>query len=261
MFDITVTVMFHREGAYALPALSSMQEMVSTARAAGLRVECRAVLDCADAHTKQIVLLRGAWLDEILEVSFGDLGLSRNHGVIAARGQFLAFLDGDDLWGDDWLVLAHLAATALGVPEAAIWHPESLFYFNDGDFDRHSKTRQPSAAARAFHLFLRSSDDPGFDRNALLLNNLWSANVLAARALHLRFPYQAVSKDRGFGIEDWAWNIETVWAEIRHLVVPDTIHLIRVKESGSLGQQNSSEGLLVRVPVNVWPKLGSHITP
>jgi len=52
MFDITVTIIFHREGSLALPALASMEELVTTARGAGIRVEARAVLDNADDLTR-----------------------------------------------------------------------------------------------------------------------------------------------------------------------------------------------------------------
>ena len=78
MFDITVTIIFHREGAFALPALASMEDLVCTAREAGLKVEARAILDNADELTRRLVASRGTWLDDVEEVSFGDLGLSRN---------------------------------------------------------------------------------------------------------------------------------------------------------------------------------------
>ncbi len=109
------------------------------------------------------------------------------------------------------VVAAYAAALVSGAPDEAIWHPESLFYFNEEDFDPHSLTRQANPSARAYHFFHQSSCDSNFDRNALLLNNLWSANSFAKRKIHLRFPYKAVDKKSGFGIEDWSWNIETVW--------------------------------------------------
>jgi hypothetical protein len=88
------------------------------------------------------------------------------------------------------------------------------------------------------------------------LETFWSANVFARRSLHLRHPYKAADKETGLGIEDLSWNIETVWANIPHRVVSDTVHLIRVKESGSLNQKNAAEGLLPYLPDHAWPKLG-----
>ena len=259
MFDLTATIIFHREGALALPALSSMRELVFTAREAGIRVEAQAILDNADDLTRRLVSARGAWLDNVEEVSFGDLGLSRNKGAASAQGEFLAFLDGDDLWGADWLRLAYATATAPGAPTVAIWHPECLFAFSADDFDRHSTRSRPHHDARSFYFFHRPGVDSFATLNTLFLENFWSANVFARRSLHLRHPYKAADRACGFGIEDWSWNMETVWEGIPHRVVPDTVHLIRLKESGSLNQKNVAEGLLPHLPEDAWPRLGREI--
>jgi hypothetical protein len=246
--DITVTAVFHKEGPLALPALDSMKDLVSTAQASGLIVEARAILDRVDDQTRSLVAARGTWLDDVEEVSFGDLGLSRNAGVRAAQGDFLAFLDGDDLWGAEWLRLAYNAAVADTKAREAIWHPEFLYYFTEGDFDRHSTGRIPHPAARSHYLRHVSSDVPCFERSTLFLNNIWSANVFASRSLHERYPYAAVDRTKGFGIEDWSWHMETLWAGVPHRTVPDTVHIIRVKEGQSLNQQNALEGLLPTLP-------------
>ena len=77
MINIGLTIIFHREGALAVPALASMADMVVRTAAAGMRVETRAILDRPDHDTHRIVRKSGAWLDDIVTVEFGDLGASR----------------------------------------------------------------------------------------------------------------------------------------------------------------------------------------
>jgi hypothetical protein len=256
MFDITVTIIFHGEGAYALPALASMHDMVDAARAQGLKIQSRAVLDKPNDLTRHLVTTRGDWLDEIEEVQCGDLGNARNAGVASAQGEYLAFLDGDDLWGAEWLTRAHACAIAAPDPRRTIWHPEMLYYFYATDFDRHSMTEIPAQGHSSFHFFHFASDDPKFDRNALFIDNVWSANVFASRELHIEYPYKAVEKHTGFGVEDWSWNIDTVQAGIPHRIVEGGVHIIRVKDVGSLGQQNTAEGLLPHLPNDLLPRFG-----
>jgi hypothetical protein len=253
--DITATIIFHREGAFALPALASLWDSVSVARAAGITVETQAILDRPDKLTRHVVEVRGAWLDVVEEVSIGDLGLIRNAGTRLAHGRFLAFLDGDDLWGEQWLRAAFEAATSPLSTAQSIWHPECVYYFSESDFDRHAIGETPHPSARSFYVLHQPSDAPGFNQASLVFNHIWTANVFCRRELHVRHPYGAVDRFRGFGVEDWSWNFETLWKGIPHSIVHSTVHIIRIKEAGSLSRKNAMEGLLPSLPKSfVWGK-------
>lgn len=252
--DITATLIFHREAALAIPAMDSFQLMVEAARTHGLAVQIQAMLDRPDAATRHIVGTCSDRFDRVEEVDFGDLGLTRNAGVQRADGRFLAFFDGDDLWGSDWLHAAHASAVAADRPDDTVWHPAWLYYFAESDFDRHVTGITPHPEAKSFIASQPASTDPDFDRRLFAVDNLWTANAFASRALHARFPYSAVDQACGFGIEDWSWNIATVMAGIQHLTVPETVHLIRQKDTGSLGTRNAAEGLMPRLPPGLfWP--------
>jgi hypothetical protein len=114
-------------------------------------------------------------------------------------------------------------------------------------------TSTPNVEAQSFNMLHQPSDMPGFNRASLIMNYIWTSNVFTTRDVHLRFPYNSRDPSRGFGIEDWSWNLETTWEGIPHRVVRDTVHLIRIKESLSHGHDNVAQSLLPILPRSfVW---------
>jgi len=254
MMEISAFVVFHHEQAYVVPAMRSFRLMVETARQAGLSVEATALLDQPDPITMGVVCVEGKWLDRVEIVDHGDLGQTRNCGIALARGKYLSFMDGDDLWGRSWLVEAHRHAFEEQAGTHSIWHPELLYYFDEGDWDAHSATETPHRAARSFFFEHPCSHSESFQHDALFMNNIWSANVFVHRDVYRRFPYLPTDRSRGFGIEDWSWNLQTLTSGVRHDIVKSTVHLIRVKQVGSLGRSNSAEGLLPTLPLDASPR-------
>lgn len=174
------------------------------------------MLDRADALTREIVAGNSPADLRLLDVDFGDVGLARNHAVRAARGDYIAFLDADDLWGAEWLARAAPAAHARDGP--TIWHPEVNIHFGT-----------------ARHLFVHiDMESEAFRPDALIVRNHWSALSFAARELYLGNPYPASDLQEGFGFEDWAWNMQTIGRGIVHKVVPGTGHAIRRRPDRSL---------------------------
>ena len=102
--DITVTIIFHHEGPLAVPALASMGPDGDAARAAGLTIETRAVLDRANELTRHTAATNGAWLDGVEEVSVGDLGLPAMRALKPRRA----------------ISLLSLMVTIFGVPTVAV---------------------------------------------------------------------------------------------------------------------------------------------
>jgi len=91
-----------------------------------------------------------------------------------------------------------------------------------------------------------SSDEATFDSACMLVTNPWNACSFASREVYLQTPYaRARPGESGFGFEDWHWNCETLSKGNAHLVVPDTVHYVRKKSSGSLNNAHSSQDALI----------------
>ena len=106
-FDLTVAVTAHAEGLEAGPALRSAEAAISELEAEGITVERLVGLDCASQRTKQFFSQPALSEWAQLEFEFADQGATRNALAQAARGKYLAFLDADDLFSQNWLTLAY----------------------------------------------------------------------------------------------------------------------------------------------------------
>lgn len=235
--DIAAVVNLHREGQSAVPSLISAWRSVDAARRHGLDAGLVFVLDVADRAT---IELADEWADRgvlILESTAGDLGDARNRAATGLDAQWLAFLDADDLWGEDWLVRAHTTASAFEATTAGadepinVWHPQLNVIFGD----HHSLLHHIDSAG------------PEFDRERFRLHNQWTALSFVRRDVLLDIPYPRNDLDAGFGFEDWSWNEEILRRGGRHHVVPDTCHFIRRTTSGSL-LGHSQSALRTRYP-------------
>lgn len=231
--DITAVVTAHDEGPLVVPALRSLHDAVDEARAAGLVVETLGLLDTADPATRAAFEQVGG-LEEVVEVAFADHGAVRNAAVERARGAYVAFLDGDDLWSRNWLVAAHRVCAE--EPGRVIAHPHLDWIFGDDDY----RGFQPDQM------------DPAFTVASLRVANPWDQLCMAPREVHEQHPYRVRDLESGFAYLDWTWNLETVAAGLVHRAVPETIHFKRRRASSRLAEARANRSLPFPSPVHSY---------
>lgn len=213
MTDITAILTAHSETVLAGPSMQSADAAIAAAEAAGFTVERLIGLDNATdacrAFFEQDAF--AAW--RRVEMAFKDQGKARNALAREAAGRWIAFLDADDLWSENWLAEAarHLAEAG---EAKVIVHPELNWIFE----------KQASILAKT------PQDDPLMLPHYLYFANYYDALAMAPRAAHVDHPYADRDLGAGFALEDLQWNIETMAAGWRHVVATDTIIFKRRRE-------------------------------
>ena len=216
VYDISVVIPAHGEGRLAHHTMNSAFRAAEYAERHGIRTEIIVILDKPDSKTADYFSTYQKSEIRLERVDFGDLGFTRNYGVSRAAGRYIAFLDADNLFGQNWLYDAY---AYIGTKDKdIIIHPEYIVTFE------------------AENMIWRQidCDHPEFRMGNLIENNYWDATCLARKEILLKFPYEATTSTRGFGYEDWHFNCETLAAGIGHYVVPETVLFLRKKKSGSL---------------------------
>lgn len=235
--DITAVITGHREGLMAGASLTTFRAAIDRAESSGLTVETVVMLDRPDTDTAAVLGAARDWGAEVVELDLGDQGRVRNHASEAAAGRYVAFLDADDHWSENWLVEAHQTCHEGG--DGVIAHPEVNWFF--GGFN---------------HVFFHADvRDPGFDPAHLRHANYWDALCLAPRAAYVDHPYASRDVAGGFAYEDWHWNMETLAAGYAHHVARGTLHFKRRREGSQTVQASAAQVLTRMSPLLdfAWP--------
>jgi glycosyltransferase involved in cell wall biosynthesis len=228
--DLTLGVTAHNETAVCGPTMRSADLAVAAARDAGYTVQTIVALDKASDATR--AYFHQPRFDHWDRRAFdeGDLGRVRNAVLPQTDGRYVAFLDADDLFSENWLAegVAELERRA-GRSEKAIMHPELNVIFD----------------AEQSVLVNVDQDSPLFTPHQLYVRNTYDALCIAPREAFLEVPYRPNDIARGLAFEDWTWGIEAMGRGWRHAVVPDTIIFKRRRDS-SLVTASSSRRSVVR---------------
>lgn len=229
--SISAVLTFHRERQMAVATLHAVERMRRFAEARGLRVQLVMTLDGGDRETEAAITGHPALRDgdTLHHVQLSDLSLCRNYAIERADGAFVAILDGDDLFSENWLAAAVECIVEHG--PTTIAHPRLMIAF--GTWNAYWEQL--------------GQTDPRFLPETLVSLNHWNACTVARREVFAHCPYMVARVgESGFGFEDWHWNCETIAHDYVHHVVEHTFRLERRKAEGSLNLAHQSHAAIVR---------------
>lgn len=214
-FDISVIITAHHEGRLAHRTMRSLFRSIEYANKRGISTEVIIIMDSPDKKTEDYFSTYKNSGILFQKVDFGDPGSSRNYGVKQASGDYMAFLDADNLFGENWLYEAFVFLKQ-SIKDIVV-HPEYHIVFENKNLIWQQI----------------SSNSNNFEVANLLEFNYWDTVCLTKRSVLMKYPYEIVPRRSGFGFEDWHWNCQTLAEGIEHHIVPGTVHFLRVKRTGS----------------------------
>lgn len=226
---VSVIITAHREGVIVGATLRSAFEAISyLSDVYGRAAEIVVMLDNADQVTRSIVEGGLGSAGRVVETKLGDPGQVRNAGVDYATGEFVAFLDGDDLWSYNWLAEAYALASTR--PDVVVHSNCNVVFGQEKNIWWHI-----------------DSEGPLFDPAYLEWGNYWDAMAFARTEIYRRFRFRPNDLSLGFGHEDWHWNVMTVRAGVPHKPAPQTVHFKRRRHGSVSAKVNERNG-------TVWPQ-------
>jgi glycosyltransferase involved in cell wall biosynthesis len=230
MTDLTLIVTAHNETVVSGPTMRSADIAVESARQLGYTVQSIIALDAATPATMAYFHQQrfDHWERRIMHE--GDLGRVRNALLPDTDGEFIAFLDADDLFSENWLAEG-LAAVKAGAErgEKLIAHPELSVMF-----DRNQ------AVSRNV-----DQDSPLFTPHYFYVRNYYDSLCLAPRDAHLAVPYASRDIPAGLSFQDFQFSIETMSRGWKHVVVKDTI-IFKRRRDFSLVMESKNRKSIVR---------------
>lgn len=228
MVDISVIVTGHDEGRLIHRTFNSIFRSINFATKRGLNIEVILHLDAPTQKTLEYIDSSSYKKQlKILKSDFKDLGLSRNFSVSKAKGKYIAFIDGDDLFCENWLFESFNFAESY--KEKAILHPEYLINFEGQNL-----------------IWKRvSSIDPAFRYGSLMTFDSWGSTSLIEKSLLKELKFSSCPLDSSWGYTNWTFACDTLVNGIPHIVVPKTVVFIRKKAVGGMTNKSIQESRVI----------------
>lgn len=214
--DVSINVTAHTEGLLLYKSLRGVAACREAAEDAGIKTEVNISLDTSDGMT---VRYAEQYASEhvgvnIYRVEFGDPAASRNVLISKSMGKYVAFFDGDDFFGEEYLVKAYQFAEKSKTP--AVYVAELIVYFG------------------AENVVKRSLDQnsPLFHPVNLFETNYFVSSNFVSRSIYEKIQYQ--NNGSGYGMEDWHWNTRVINEGFKFYNIPGTIFFYRRSAKNSM---------------------------
>jgi glycosyltransferase involved in cell wall biosynthesis len=231
--DLSLVVTAHNETLVCGPTMASADRAVARARDAGYTVQTVVALDKASDATTEYFAQPEFDHWERWTMNEGDLGRVRNAVIPRTEGRYIAFLDADDLFSENWLArgLDHLES-GRERGEMLIANPELIVTFDSG-VGLHQNVSQDSPLFTPYFLYVR---------------NLYDSLCMTPREAHLDVPYVHRDIPNGLSWQDWQFAIETMSRGWKRVVVPNTIIFKRRRDFSLMIESAARKSLLRSLP-------------
>lgn len=229
-YDLTVAITAHNEGLVAHKTMRSILEATKKLEEKNISYEILIHIDNGDQETLDYFdTYKNSNNVLIFKNKFGDLGSSRNFLVQKASGEYISFLDADDLVSDNWLLVAY--QTIKESPSEIVVHPEAVLNFG---------LNVPSVLT-----IQKESRDKKNDTVVMIGENRWCSVVMGKKETFLRIPYHKLGD--GYGYEDYIFNAETLKLKISHKIAKETVLFYRRSGSSMLSTNNLNSFIIPHV--------------
>jgi hypothetical protein len=222
ILDVSLVVNIHGGRNFLARTMRSLETSAMVARASGLTVELLFALDRSPPATV-------AWAEAYRPENFdrfrierfdnGSLGLSRQHGLEAARSEYVQFCDEDDLVSSNMTLAMHEAARAAGPRTIVV--PEYLFGFGVIDVLAHY------AGTDLVSPLIFIAQHPFVSR------------LFVHRGIIEHVRYRDVRIGSGYAYEDWYFNATALAAGFGFRPAHGTVLFYRHRPQSMLASMNT----------------------
>lgn len=227
-FAISVNITAHNEGLLLYKTLKSVESMCLYFKSKiDEEIEVNLSLDNPDQETKRIAREFKVQNNKIniYEVNFKDLADSRNNLIKQSTGDYLVFIDGDDLFSGNYLYKAYTQALE-SLDKNFVLSPEYLVSFGEHNY------------------IVRKLD---FNSSSFKIINCFETNYFISQSFAPKEVFNRLSfrpNKYGYGMEDWDWNNTAIFNGIKFYNVPNTIFFYRRKKNSMITNQVATKSAL-----------------